>query len=915
MYGQQQSLAPLQPLPGVAESGATGVVDRNSQSHQLPTFRDLSSSVYGSSNNYVERPSFSQPLSRRGDDRSTESDVPAQSDFVQTVAQHNPRLYPNNVVPDQFQSHQPFVSMSGETLQASDFTHNNMVPFYGSNVQQNVNPNSGSLQLEMHTGISPIQKHKESVAPLFSPNQTSFVHGFPNMPQDMRDDRYQESKFKRNVPLAPEIQVGPGLDAGYTSKPSGGFHQADDREFAMPKTIDELRIKTNPKVTYTEPVIRGKGLNTKPGKQGVVSKNRPDNFYVNSPARYNTTVGLVKGRRLRTKPVDRTTQRQSTLREHIGGASRFTHEAGRPDEFIRTENPFKTETDLASASLRNANNKGSWYDIEAFTGDYGKKGIEVLPNERDTTQVTNYLSNVNSFMKAMIAPIADVMKTSRKENTIGNPRMSGNMGNNVKKQQVYDPNDIARTTLKETNIHDTRTGNMGAGTRHASTVYDPNDVARTTIKETNIHDNRTGNLRGPTRLATYDPNDIARTTLKETNIHDTRTGNINGRTRLASLAYDPNDVVRTTIKETNIHDTRTGNMGDTVRRAPHVFDPNDVARTTLKETNIHDTRTGNIGGDSVRLAQPAYDPNDVAKTTIKETNIHDNRTGNVQMRITQQPAYDPNDIAKTTIKETNIHDNRVGYMSATPAGDGGGSHQQGVLPHADSAKTTVRETVAPESTAVNPRGTNKATVYDPSDIARTTIKETNIDNTRQGNVTGLDVKGGYTTNPAEAPNTNRQFTADTEYGGVANGPEEGGYQVADVVAPATQRHEISDNDYSGNANSESKAPMSYDAIYNATMDEVKEKIAEGRQPTLSSSKSFAGKSFVQMEQKDDTIRHNQRDTISTRVGGQLPADMSQCSVTKDKVNLELEPERNQPDPSILDAFKDNPYTQPLDSSF
>lgn len=881
-------------------------------------FRDIQQPLNGSGTmHYVERPTFSQSMSNRGRQMGGADSSLPQNDIMQQ-ARNNPKLYPNQMMPEMNQNqnqNQTFMSMSGQRMQASEFTHNNMVPFFGGNVHQNVNPHAGGLRLEMHTGISTVQQRKESSAPLFSPSQNAFVHGFPNMPQDMRNNRYTESKFKRNEAPVPEIQVGPGLDAGYTSKPSGGFQQSEARAFVMPKTIDELRVKTNPKVTYTEPVIRGRALNTKPGKQGIVNKNRPDNFYVNSPARYNTTVGLVKGRRLRTKPVDRATQRQSTLRGHTGNAGVFTYEQGRPDEHIRTENPFKTETDLASASLRNANNKGSWYDIEAFTGDYGKKGVEILPNERDTTQLSNYLSNFNSFMKAMIAPITDVMKTSRKENTIGNPRISGNMGSHVKKQPAYDPNDIAKTTLKETNIHNTRTGNMGAGTRLASTVYDPNDVARTTIKETNIHDSRTGNLKGPTKLATYDPNDIARTTIKETNIHNSRTGNINDLSRHALPVYDPNDVAKTTIKETNIHDTRTGNIGDNVRLAPPVFDPNNVAKTTIKETNIHDNRTGNLG-DNVRLAPPVYDPNDVAKTTIKETNIHDSRTGNIGDNIRRvPPVYDPNDIAKTTIKETNIHDNRLGHMSAQPSGEGGGSQQQGALPYVDEAKTTVRETVDPESTVVNPKGNNKGVAYDPTDIAKTTIKETNIDNTRQGNVTGLDSKGGYTTNQKEAPNTNRQFTADVEYSGVADGPEEGGYQVADVVAPATQRHETSDNDYSGNANSESKAPMSYADIYNATMDEVKEKVAEGRQPTLSNSKQFVDKSFVQMEQKDDSDRKNHRDTISTRVGEQIPVDMSKCSITKDKINIDVEPERNQPDPALVNAFKENPYTQSLNSSF
>ena len=886
---------------------------------QLPPFRDMHTAPHTASTplSYLDRPNFSQPLSHRGHQGAQyegATDPTMASSSLMHKAMHNPKLYPDNTVPNHQAQTTPIRSMSGEVLSASDFTHNNMVPFFGGNVQQNVSPHAAASTLELHTGVSTVLQHKETRSPFFSPAKgNTHIHGSPALPEELIEGRYELSKYKQGEKPKQEVRVGPGLNQGYSSNPTGGFQQQNMREYVMPKSVDELRTKTNPKVTYTNPMIRGRALNIKRGEHGTVSKNRPDNFYVNSPARYNTTTGIVKGRRLRTVPIDRSTHRHETMRSHTGGAAQYNHETKRPDEYVRTANPFREEIAYGDAGLRNANNQDTWGDFEAFTGTYGKKGIEVLPNERDTTQLTNYLSNAASFVKAMIAPLADVMKTTRKENVIGNPRATGNMNSAVKKLPVKDPNDVARTTLKETNIHDTRTGNMSGASRLASTVYDPNDVARTTIKETNIHDNRTGNLKGPTRLATYDPNDVARTTIKETNIHDNRTGNINDLSRHGGPVYDPNDVARTTIKETNIHDNRTGNINDLSRHGGPVYDPNDIARTTIKETNIHDNRTGNIN-DGSRYTVPVYDPNDIAKTTIKETNIHDNRTGNVGMRITRLPAYDPNDITKTTIKETNIHDTRTGHMSAVPSGEGGGSKAQGVVHPMDDAKVTVRETTDPESTSVNLRGRNKSIVYDPTDIARVTIKETNIDNTRQGNVTGIDTKGGYTTNPKEAPHTNRQFTADVEYSGVADGEEVGGYNVANVEAPATQRHELSDKEYAGTADSNHKAPMSYEDIYNATLDEVKETIAEGRQPTLTSAKTFADKSFVQMEQKDDHDRQNHRDTISTRVGQQLHADVSRSSVTKDKVNLDVEPERNQPDESLVRAFEENPYTKSLNSS-
>ena len=58
---------------------------------------------------------------------------------------------------------------------------------------------------------------------------------------------------------------------------------------------------------------------------------------------------------------------------------------------------------------------------------YGKVGISNKPNERDTTQDYNPLVNLVSWVKAVTMPLQDVIKTTRKENFIGNMRQTGNM--------------------------------------------------------------------------------------------------------------------------------------------------------------------------------------------------------------------------------------------------------------------------------------------------------------------------------------------------------------------------------------------------------------------------------------------------------------------------------------------------------
>ncbi len=95
-------------------------------------------------------------------------------------------------------------------------------------------------------------------------------------------DRYYVSNIRDNESPVEQIRVGPGLNQGYTSQPSGGFQQPDAQDYAMPKTVDELRVKTKPKISYFGRVVSGEKIN-KPAKIGTVFKNRPDTFYLQEP--------------------------------------------------------------------------------------------------------------------------------------------------------------------------------------------------------------------------------------------------------------------------------------------------------------------------------------------------------------------------------------------------------------------------------------------------------------------------------------------------------------------------------------------------------------------------------------------------------------------------------------------------------
>jgi hypothetical protein len=534
------------------------------------------------------------------------------------------------------------------------------------------------------------------------------------------------------------------------------------------------------------------------------------------------------------------------------------------------------------------------------------KGTIYDPNSimRTTVKETNIhnthsgqLSGVN---KGSVYDPNSVAKTTLKETNIHN-NYSGQLSG-VSKGTVYDPNSVAKTTLKETNIHNTHSGQLSGVSK--GTVYDPNSIAKTTLKETNIHNTHSGQLSSVNKGSVYDPNSVMRTTVKETNIHNTHSGQLSGVSK--GSVYDPNSVMRTTVKETNIHNNHSGQLSGVSKGS--VYDPNSVMRTTVKETNIHNNHSGQLSGST---KSTVYDPNSIMRTTIKETNIHNNHSGQLS-GLTKSKVYDPNSVMRTTVKETNIHNTHTGNINVPK--------KVTVQNPYDTAKTTIKETNIHNNHTGNLGSVKKGTVYDPNSIAKTTIKETNIHNSRTGNVGSTTYQNGdgYMCENFEDKITNRQFTSDNEYTGIADGQtgrgNGDGYMCENFEDKATNRQYTSDFEYMGVADSYLDKPMSEEMYKVARLNETKTGVSEGRYPTLSNVKVANGSDTINMETKKlDIDRENQYTPIGTRLYTQTPV-LTTCTVTTDKNRLDDESLNQRIDPEILEAFNNNPYTQPLNSS-
>jgi len=471
-------------------------------------------------------------------------------------------------------------SLSGETINKGDFSHNNMTPFLRKNVTQNTNVENMSSVFDTKTGNNQFWQNKKEVPCLFKPEMNSGgnICGMKNNDDFLKSRINNSSRVNNFFPIE-KIRVGPGINKGYDAAPTGGFHQMDTADFAKPRTIDDLRSKINQKETYFEIPIQAPPKGTE--QRSVITpfaKNRPDTNYEVSPDMWLKTTGA------------------------------YTKETERPSQNVRPTARPEFHVEYKGPANYGENSPG-----QGIENDYGKDAIMLYDNERTTTGTRTVVSNVSSLVKAIVAPIMDALKYSMKEYTVEAERAVGNPSIQIpSKATTYDPvNHIMKTTVKETTIHDSEATNL---TGNKETYSALNDTAKTTVKETTIHDSEATNLTG--NKETYSAlNDNAKTTVKETTIHDSEALNLSGNKETYSAL---NDTAKTTVKETMIHDTNIANIKGEKGVGYVLFDEND-AKKTLRQTLPKIDSVRNIGGTTYKVS--LYNPDLVAKTTLKETMI------------------------------------------------------------------------------------------------------------------------------------------------------------------------------------------------------------------------------------------------------------------------------------------------------
>jgi hypothetical protein len=230
--------------------------------------------------------------------------------------------------------------MTYGVVDQKDFVHNNMVPFFKSGVGKGYGPNSRVTEqfndlkqrkVELFSGSTKGLNYKPKTErrPLFNPQVgMTWIYGMPNF-TDYFESRYIPSKERRNELLHQPVRITPGLNLGYNEISKQGFHD-DFRPTEL--TVDELRVATNPKISYTTPVISG----SKGERRSVipnVAKHRPIRFKEQDPRDLLKSLGETRAPSIYGNYEAPHTNRQQTTRAWYGPVE-FLKDQSKPDSMI-----------------------------------------------------------------------------------------------------------------------------------------------------------------------------------------------------------------------------------------------------------------------------------------------------------------------------------------------------------------------------------------------------------------------------------------------------------------------------------------------------------------------------------------------------------------------------------------------------
>lgn len=376
-------------------------------------------------------------------DKETSKDISNRPMFRSFIGQE---IKPENIETD---FSLPYKQTEINLLTGKPFekTHANMVPFFGSNIKQNIETFSNESLLDSRTGNTSTYKHKKEISSMYDTKPEN-IYGNPVFATQVDTDRYIPSLYRQNErPVEPERIAAPI---------AGTFDNNIRPNF---KDVNELRPGNRPKETYKGRTLSGK-MGENRGIHGKVEKRRPDTFFENNHRFSGPGEFVAPKVREDYASNMKNSARQDYNVEYYGIHSNMVNHVSKQrlsnvdnsnelTAYFQNPKRHNFENDY----LRNVDGTISQSHSEY---DYGRSALVVPESERDTTGVKSHLLNANLQGQGIRLKLQDEMKMTLKQTTMKTDN-TGNV-NSVFNSSGNDPyhvgmsNVVAKETHKETMV-------------------------------------------------------------------------------------------------------------------------------------------------------------------------------------------------------------------------------------------------------------------------------------------------------------------------------------------------------------------------------------------------------------------------------------------------------------------------------
>jgi len=344
-----------------------------------------------------------------------------------------------------------FTSMTGKQVNGDYFKHNNMTPYFGAKIRSTVlDPESTEGILDNYAGAGTQFITKQEQSPLFSPgDHYQYANGAPNE-NDFFQSRVNPSMRMANVKPFESQNVAPGLGLGGTTEGSGGFNSGmAKRDDWMPKNVDQLRVNNKHKSSgiglfgHEGPASSHIQSIATSEQMGRMEKNRVERTWdMGNGERNFTTTGIEKGATMRAIPIDRFVNRPETTASYVGNAGSHLPETYNTGKYMDSKH-----IDLGQMQLGVATLSGRQTGTES---DYEMSAKRAYPNNRTENHQDTYFGAFKSAVSAVVAPLLDELRPSRRENVLGTLRPYQNAHTGISNSYLFNPADRPSATIRET---------------------------------------------------------------------------------------------------------------------------------------------------------------------------------------------------------------------------------------------------------------------------------------------------------------------------------------------------------------------------------------------------------------------------------------------------------------------------------